>query len=365
MGRKRKGPWRRKEDKCWYTTDVGSKKLVKLAPADASSDQAFHLYCEYHANSEHDDRAQSGPLLTVSQLIDEYLEWTRQNRSGRTYRWYRDYLRRFHDFHGPRLRVANLRPYHVDRWVSAHFNGQSASHRHGAIRSVNRVMNWAVKHRYIAANPIAGMEKPTPRPRETTVTDEQFRRMLSLATDNEFRDYLQFVWETGCRPQEIRIIEARHFDGEKLVFEKVNSKGEKYNRVVYLSDEALSIVTRLTEKHLAGPIFQNSKGKPWTKNSVSCRFRRLKKELGIPDLCATTLRHSWATATLKNGLDSTTASILMGHRDPSTLARNYQHLVQDHEYLKQAARRARCGGNGQSSRRASDSPSEKQQSAPE
>ncbi len=60
--------------------------------------------------------------------------------------------------------------------------------------------------------------------------------------------------------------------------------------------------------------------------------------MGIPGLCATTLRHSWATNALKNGMDSTTASILMGHRDPATLIRNYQHLTQDTDYLQKAAK---------------------------
>ncbi len=43
MGRPRKSSWRRKEDQCWYTTDVGSKKPIKLALAGASYDDAFQL----------------------------------------------------------------------------------------------------------------------------------------------------------------------------------------------------------------------------------------------------------------------------------------------------------------------------------
>ena len=102
MGRARKGPWQRKEVGCRYTTDKGSKKPVKLAPADTIRGDAFRIYCEYHANTPNDNRVESGPLLTVSQLIDEYLEWTRQNRSERTCEWYQFYVqlgwRRIRDF---------------------------------------------------------------------------------------------------------------------------------------------------------------------------------------------------------------------------------------------------------------------------
>ena len=152
---------------------------------------------------------------------------------------------------------------------------------------------------------------------------------------------LTFIWETGCRPQEIRVIEWRHRDGDKIILELTNSKGKKYNRVIYLNEAARAIFDRLSKR--TGPIFRNSKGKPWTANSVRCRFKTLKRKMKMPDLCATTLRHSWATNSLKNGMDSTTASILMGHRDPSTLIRNYQHLTKDHEYLAKAAEAARKG----------------------
>ena len=123
-----------------------------------------------------------------------------------------------------------------------------------------------------------------------------------------------------------------------MTLERVSSKGQRYNRVIYLNRAAAKTLDR------NGGRFRNSQGKPWTANSVRCRFRTLKRKMGMPELCATNLRHSWATNTLKNGMDSTTASILMGHRDPATLIRNYQHLVRDDEYLAKAAQEAMRGG---------------------
>lgn len=53
-----------------------------------------------------------------------------------------------------------------------------------------------------------------------------------------------------------------------------------------------------------------------------------------------TIRHSWATHALARGIDALTVAILLGHRDPSTLARTYQHLTQNPQYLREAAKRA-------------------------
>ncbi|MDA7980892.1 MAG: tyrosine-type recombinase/integrase, partial [Pirellulales bacterium] len=52
------------------------------------------------------------------------------------------------------------------------------------------------------------------------------------------------------------------------------------------------------------------------------------------------LRHSWATQALKRGVDPLTVAILMGHQDPSMLARVYQHLSLSPDHLLNQANRA-------------------------
>ena len=68
-------------------------------------------------------------------------------------------------------------------------------------------------------------------------------------------------------------------------------------------------------------------------------FLKLAKE-HAPKYCLYTLRHSWATHALAKRIDALTVAILLGHRDPSTLAKVYQHLSQSPEYLREQARRA-------------------------
>jgi integrase len=214
------------------------------------------------------------------------------------------------------------------------------------MKAVSRAINWGIKKRYLTFNPLVGMEKPSRRPREVVLTQEQFRKLVSLVPDTEFRDYLEFMWQTGCRAMEVRIIEASHVDGSVVTLAASEAKGKKRQRYIYLNTVALGIVQRRCKAHPRGPIFRDTKGQPWTANTVLLRFKRrtpkgkllgLAAKMGIPGLCATTLRHSWATNALKAGTGAATASILMGHSDPATLLRNYQHLAQDQDFLKQAA----------------------------
>lgn len=334
MGRPRKGPWRRAQNRHWYTTL--DKKIVKVADKRATYDEAFSKFAERLTAPEVESTN-----ITVAALLDDHLRWVQSNRSEATYEWYKRFALTFVEHIGKRLKVVELKPFHIQNWICSRYKNSTSTTKHGLIRAISRPLNWGLKNGLIDRNPILGIEKPTRRPRETVLTEKQYKEMVRYAGDQGFCDYLNFMWETGCRPQEIRIIEYRHRDIERVILEASNSKGERYNRVIYLNDVAGGIFDRLQSR--TGPIFRNSNGNPWTANSVRCRFRKLKIRMGMPKLCANTLRHSWATNALKNGMDSTTASILMGHRDPSTLIRNYQHLAKDRKYLANASKEARKG----------------------
>jgi integrase len=57
----------------------------------------------------------------------------------------------------------------------------------------------------------------------------------------------------------------------------------------------------------------------------------------IEGLCPYILRHSYAQRMLKSGVDSIKLGVLMGHADPSQIARTYQHLIQDDQHMLEVA----------------------------
>ena len=105
MVKRQPKPFFRNQTETWYL-QIG-KQQINLGP---EKDDAWEQYYQIMANL---GQMQSGPLLTVSRLIDHFLAWCEQNRAPRTYEWYRDYLQAFHRFIGPSLKMSDLRPYHV------------------------------------------------------------------------------------------------------------------------------------------------------------------------------------------------------------------------------------------------------------
>ena len=107
------------------------------------------------------------------------------------------------------------------------------------------------------------MRKPTRKVGEFFLKPEQWRELLGAISDRQFADIVVFMLFTGARPQESRVVEARHYDKahNRLVFSRYESKGEKRQRVIYLNDTAQEIVERLIKRYPEGTIFRNREEK--------------------------------------------------------------------------------------------------------
>ena len=335
MGRKRKGPWLRKQDNCYYTTIAGEN--IKLGSSTEPWGDIEERYAAELAKAK--TKSQDRMRWTVAALVDEFLEWCQKRKSAATYKWYSDYLREFYAHIGSRMRASDLRAYIVTEWVDDRYRDCSDSTKYNATRAVVRVFNWAVEEGHLQRSPIKGIVKPTPISRESLISQTQFDEIIALVKDQQFRDALHFCWNTGVRPQEFRIIEARHVDGVKITLDRKQSKGKRHKRVIYCNDVAAEIVKRLATANPTGPIFLNRRGLPWSKDALNCRFRRLRKHTKIDGLCSYTLRHSYINASLKRGIDSLTVATLCG-TSQLMIARVYQHLLKDDDFMLSAAQGA-------------------------
>jgi len=311
----------------WYVRHNG--KYVNLGPDKA---EAFR---EYHRLMAEVAPEPLNPKATVAEVVGLYLDWVERNKAAATFAWYSHYLKSFSAFVGD-LKLGALKPFHVTRWRETH--GWEGNTGNASVRTVTACFNWAAKGGYLAANPVAGVEKPAPVAREWCLEPGQWEKLLA-ASDGPFRDLLLFMRLTGCRPQEARAIESRHVVGESIVFPRAESKGKRRQRVIPLNDQALAIVRRLALKSPDGPIFRNDDGAAWTKDALVCRFSRLSRKLGFT-VTAYGLRHFFITEAIKAGLDPITLSRIVGHADLKMIQQRYAHVELCGDHMRAAAERA-------------------------
>ncbi len=113
-------------------------------------------------------------------------------------------------------------------------------------------------------SPLASIEKPQQGRREQLVSEEEYRNVLTALVSDEAHDLVTLSWETGMRPNELFVAEARFFEPEnaRLVFPVKLSKGKKTQRIVYPNDTALEIVRRCAFKNPDGSLLRNTEGDP-------------------------------------------------------------------------------------------------------
>ena len=322
-------PFFRKDRGVWCVQI--KKKQINLGPDKEAALRKYH-------------EVMSRPPEVKSELVVEILDGfieamvkrvERGTLAPRTKEWAQKHIQSFVTSLADRvnLKVEDLKKFHVSQWLDSKPTW-GPNHARGAATAVIAAFNWASTEGYIPTNPLRGFQKPKAKRREQFLTLVEYERLLSLVKEQSFRDVLEFVWETGCRTQEVRVIEAQHVDTEsrQVVLPKEIVKGKERARVIVLSEKAAEIVRRLAAEQNDGPIFRNKNGRPWTACAFNCRFEKIKKKTGTK-YAMTSLRHSFVTRMIEAGVSDIVISELMGHKDRTMVANNYQHIGKKGRFL--------------------------------
>ena len=224
MGRPKKQsrePYWLTKRQSWYVHS--GSRTIRLSP---DKDEAYRLWHEMMAKPAEEQAAAPLDTRLVAVILDTFLSWVKANKAVKTYTWNRDHIQTFLDSIPPALQVSELKPWHVSRVMDAKPNW-SASTKNGFARSVQRAFRWAKKQGIIDLNPIDDVDKPGGQPREKPVTPAEFDRLMDVVKEGPFRDLLIAAWDSGARPAELMRVEARHLDGDRWVFQKKESKGNR------------------------------------------------------------------------------------------------------------------------------------------
>jgi len=184
----------------------------------------------------------------------------------------------------PTMEAMQVKPYHVEKWVARYELAVTTQRNY--FRPVKRCYKWGKSQGYLSDNPIESLEVPCAEHHEISLSHDDFETLMTFVVNDNLADLVRITWETGCRPQESLIVEARHVDitNQRWVFDKSQSKGKKVSRVVYLTDTVMEIVQRLMAVHPTGPLFRNSNGNPWKTDAVNCAFDAIQVRMGKAEM---------------------------------------------------------------------------------
>jgi integrase len=127
------------------------------------------------------------------------------------------------------------------------------------------------------------------------------------------------VCEIGLKPTKTRQARTVTIPASLIEYLKVHREQQEQNREMFGPDYR-------TDLDL---IFCTAEGNFLKPDSVSWAARDIAQRAGLKDVSLHSLRHTHASTLLANGVPIANVSKRLGHRDPYTTARIYQHALPD------------------------------------
>lgn len=226
----------------------------------------------------------------------------------------------------------------------------------------------AVKNRLINENLVESVRLPRAVKHEMRVLDreEQSRLILAAQRAPEPAAFgIIFDLFTGLRIGELcglrwenvdmanrsfKVCETRNrlpnFDDSLETTTSVrtvkSTKTDNSHRQIYLMEgiyrdfrnyykTQMSMMRQYPDYNKDGYVFCQENGQPYEPRTYQDLFKRCVRQAGIEDANFHSLRHTFATRALEQGMDVVTVSHLLGHASPSITLDKYGHALDDHK----------------------------------
>ena len=153
---------------------------------------------------------------------------------------------------------------------------------------------------------------------------------LINATKNlKHRTMIMLAYSTGMRRNEIRLLKPEHIDSQRMQVRVVHGKGKK-DRFTILSPKALELLRFYYQLHKPTTfLFEPTRRKNITLSGTTLNniVKQAAKRAGIKkDMSFHTLRHSFATHMLENGINIRIIQQFLGHTSIKTTS-IYLHIA--------------------------------------
>ena len=298
--------------------------------------------------------------LTMCQWFDIWLRDYQGHTTGRTVETYTSVINKhmrplFHQ-----VKVSAFSPIHVRRMVSdmtrASLSPSTIKHARGILSAC---MNCAIEAGLRRDNPVQRVKGPRMVRQEFAIVDrEHIPAFIAAAKATPYANELIFLLFTGLRMGELRGLRWSDIDldaGTMRVERQLRQVNREDRRIappkdgeartVHLTAEAVALLKQQRKDQAAARL---AAGADWRDDEITrdLVFRRrdgwnlpqdgltrwvihLRDPIGLPTLRLHDLRHSYAVAALRSGVDVKTVQHNLGHKHASITLDIYAAYTDD------------------------------------
>ncbi|MFJ9691390.1 tyrosine-type recombinase/integrase [Kitasatospora sp. NPDC101183] len=293
---------------------------------------------------------------TVASFLREWLAAKKEELALNTYAGYEDCVERDIIPAFGQCRLPDLRPKHVDAWVSAQRTagrGQVTVYR--VVSTLLNALNHAVRTWRLRYNPAKHSVPPKPRAAERTCwTPDEAAAFLRHSAEHyadRLTDLFEVMLGTGMRRGEIL---ALHWSDVHLMDRKLyvrwtlaaidngkihlrEPKTEAGRAWISLSPRAMAALHRQAALQMAahpeglleGLVFARPDGTPLRPQWVLDQLRKRTAEAGLPRIGLHNLRHTAASIMIAEDIPVAVISKTMRHSTLAITTDLYGHLLKD------------------------------------
>lgn len=284
--------------------------------------------------------------MLIEHVVREFFVYLKAERgcSPATIDAYRSDLKLFCEFlraDGTPQEIDAITPAVLRRYIAGMSDdGLAAATRGRRLYALRSLWNYLEQADLVSDNPTRKVATPQREQRlPTYLSAEECARLLAACDDNHytdlaFRDHaiLTVLIYQGLRRAELLQLQIRDVDFAAKTLLVRRGKGGRPRLLPLAESAKLTIDDWLEFRPTTdnGALFVTRGGNPMRPTDISRMFRRTFERSGVQrrDVTLHTLRHTFATLLLKEGVDVRTLQRLLGHASIETTAL-YLHLETD------------------------------------
>lgn len=273
-------------------------------------------------------------VITLKQFKDEYLAFVKVNAAERTHRLHEIAIRRLVEVLGENVFLHSISPRDIEKYKIHLAQSLDANTVNIRLKKLKRALNVAVDWELLEKSPFEKIAFLKVAQRTIQfLPPEDFEKLVSNITEDQFRDIVLFAVTTGCRRAEITNL---RWENVNLTMKFVTIQSDKNfqvkagrMRTLPISPLLMSILERRFQRRKGAYVFHN-RGFKLSDDWLTHRFRQYNTKAGLKkEYKFHSLRSTFASWLVMNQQDIYSVSKLLGHSKVTTTEQYYAHLQTD------------------------------------
>jgi len=184
---------------------------------------------------------------------------------------------------------------------------------HRIISTLSSFYRFLYTQGAVATNPLTGIDRPRIKQQEVKyLKHNQVLRLLDSIEDLRDKLIVRTIYATGVRVSELCNMNVEDIDFDEHTI-RIRGKGDKI-RTVFVDDDTLTDILKLTGNRIVGPVFIGQQG----KNISSRAIQHIFKNYAPSGITPHKIRHSYASELYKRSKNLRVVQENLGHTSIKT-----------------------------------------------